>query len=82
MNNKTEKSKVISVRLTNNTLFLLDETVRTNRSFKRNAVIEQILKSVLANFTKSQIREMLKYWSPRGIKYTTEFKISDETPRF
>lgn len=82
MNNKTEKTKVISVRLTNHTLFLLDETVRTNFSYKRNQVIEQILKSVLANFTKSQIREMLKYWSPSGIKYTTEFKISDEAARF
>lgn len=78
MKNKTEKSKLISVRLSNRTLFLLEKTVRTHCFYKRNAVIENILNSVLSNFTETQIREMLRYWSHSGIKYTTEFKKSDE----
>lgn len=78
MNNKTEKTKLVSVRLSNHTLSLLEETVRTNLYCKRNAVIEKVLSAVLSNFTQSQIREMLRYWSHSSKKYTTEFKISDE----
>lgn len=79
MNHKQEKSRLITVRLSPIVVDKLEEQVKRNKYYSRNAVIEQILKAVLFNFDSRQIATMLRYWAHSGIKYSAEFRdISEE----
>ena len=74
MNHKQHNSRLISVRLSQIVVDKLEEQVKSNHYYSRNAIIEQILKAVLLNFDSLQIATMLRYWEHSGQKYSTEFR--------
>lgn len=58
-----EKTKVISVRLTESLLKKLETKTNMFRYYKRNAVVSQILEGVLDGADDDSLRTLVKHWS-------------------
>lgn len=69
-----EKTKVISVRLSESLLAKLDEKAAWFRYWKRNAFINQVLENVLEGADDKSIQLLLRHWrlSDKKLKVTVE----------
>ena len=69
-----EKTKVISLRLSESLLAKLDEKAAWSKYWKRNAVVSQILEGVLDGADDDSIRILLRHWrcSPSKLTVTVE----------
>lgn len=69
-----EKTKVISVRLSESLLAKLDEKAGWSRYYKRNAVITQVLNGVLDGADNESFTRLLRHWnfSKTKLKVTVE----------
>ena len=69
-----EKTKVISVRLSESLLKKLETKTNMLRYYKRNAVVSQILEGVLDGADDDSLRTLVKHWSmsSKKLKVTVE----------
>lgn len=69
-----EKTKVISLRLSESLLAKLDAKAAWSRYWKRNAFINQILEGVLDGADDESMRYLLNHWrfSNKKLKVTVE----------
>ena len=69
-----EKTKVISVRLSESLLAKLDQKALRFRYWRRNAFIAQVLENVLEGADENSIMLLLRHWrlSDRKLKVTVE----------
>lgn len=69
-----EKTKVISVRLTESLLAKLEAKAAWSRYYKRNAFITQVLEGVLDGADDESIKLLLSYWrySDKKLKVSVE----------
>lgn len=68
-----ETTKVISVRLHKSTIEKLDKQAQTNRYWKRNAIISEILAKVLTYADDETLWQMLRYYPCANEKPRIEF---------
>lgn len=70
-----EKSKVISVRLSESLIRKIDEVVAKNVYWRRNAVISQFLEICIKGMDDDTKKEALRWWSHswNKIKVTIDF---------
>ena len=73
-----ERTKLTSIRLENEIRDQVDKLAEKHIYWKRSAVINNLLKAVLKNFTDAQIYDMLcaHRWRRNIVK--TDFTITDE----
>lgn len=69
-----EKTKVISVRLTESLLAKLEAKAAWSRYYKRNAFITQVLEGVLDGADDASIKLLLRHWRFSN----TKLKVSVE----
>lgn len=77
------ESKIVSVRMDDNLIELLDKQVKSHRYWKRSNVICNILYAVLTRFTEKEIYDMIRMYYYRDNVVITKFEVTDElrTPK-
>ena len=75
-----ESTKVITFRLTESTIKLLDDAVKRHRYWKRNAVVEQLLYFVLSKLSNKDIYDIIRTYKYDRERFTAlRLELTDMT---
>lgn len=72
------ESKIVSVRMDDSLIELIDKEVKRHRYWKRSNIICNILHAVLTRFTEKEIYDMIRAWYYRNNVVNTKFEVTDE----
>lgn len=72
-----EETQVISVRLPKSLIHELDKIISEWRYYKRNSVINQVLKVFVTCADKQTVYDTLRWWDLSGEKYELTFRKID-----
>jgi len=70
-----ENLKLISVRIDPETLAIIDEVVYKHNYWKRNYVINAILKSVMNDFNEREVYDMLRRSHYKDVHVSCHYEI-------
>ena len=73
-----DRTKLISVRIDDDTVDEIQKFVLDNRYWSRNAVINCILTSVFKNAKRKDILELVRWWKHSSVKLEISVKVSGE----
>lgn len=71
-----DKTKIISVRIDNDTLEEIQKFIVRRRYWKRNAVINSILTSLFMNANEEDIHKLITWWKRSSAKLEISVKAS------
>lgn len=75
-----ESTKVVTFRLSESTIKLLDDAVKKHRYWKRNAVVEQLLYFVLSKLSDGDIYDIIRTYKYDRERFTSLYlELSDGT---
>lgn len=71
-----DKTKIISVRIDNDTLEMVEKFVVKRRYWKRNAVINSVLTSLFMNASEDDIQKLVTWWKHSSAKLEISVEAS------
>lgn len=75
-----ESTKVVTFRLSESTIKLLDDAVKKHRYWKRNAVVEQLLYFVLSKLSDGDIYDIIRTYKYDRERFTSlHLELSNDT---
>lgn len=73
-----KRTKLMSIRLEDETIAFVEKFVANNKYYKKSNVINNILRAVLDNFTEGEIYDMVERWKwSRNVVYTN-FEVTKD----
>lgn len=73
-----ERTKLMSIRLEDETIAFVEKFVANNKYYKKSNVVNNILRAVLDNFTEGEIYDMVYRWKWSRNVVNTKFEVTKE----